>query len=42
VLVVDDDYRNLLAMRALLERAKAEVEIAESGPAALRCAAAAA
>jgi CheY-like chemotaxis protein len=32
VLVVDDDYRNLFAMRALLERVKAEVKIAESGP----------
>jgi CheY-like chemotaxis protein len=32
VLVVDDDHRNLFAMRALLERTKAAVKTAESGP----------
>jgi CheY-like chemotaxis protein len=35
VLVVDDDYRNLFAMKALLERTKAAVNIAESGPDAI-------
>jgi CheY-like chemotaxis protein len=35
VLAVDDDYRNLFAMRALLERVKAAVKIAESGPDAI-------
>jgi len=31
VLVVDDDFRNVFALTALLERAEAEVTIAESG-----------
>jgi len=31
VLLVDDDYRNLFAIKALLERAKATVKIAASG-----------
>jgi signal transduction histidine kinase/HAMP domain-containing protein len=31
ILVVDDDFRNIFAMTALLERAQAEVVIAESG-----------
>jgi CheY-like chemotaxis protein len=31
VLVVDDDFRNIFAMTALLERAKATVTVAESG-----------
>src|ERR1700722_11957507 len=31
VLLVDDDYRNLFAIKALLERAKAAVKIAASG-----------
>jgi response regulator RpfG family c-di-GMP phosphodiesterase len=35
VLVVDDDYRNLFAMKALLERTKAAVKIGESGPDAI-------
>jgi CheY-like chemotaxis protein len=34
-LVVDDDYRNLFAMRALLERGEASVTVAESGAEAL-------
>jgi CheY-like chemotaxis protein len=32
VLLVDDDYRNLFAIKALLERTKAAVKIAASGP----------
>ena len=35
VLVVDDDFRNIFAMTALLERGNAEVIVAESGPDAL-------
>jgi CheY-like chemotaxis protein len=35
VLVVDDDFRNIFAMTALLERGRAEVTVAESGPDAL-------
>ena len=35
VLVVDDDYRNIFAMTALLERGRADVVVAESGPEAL-------
>jgi signal transduction histidine kinase/HAMP domain-containing protein/ActR/RegA family two-component response regulator len=35
VLVVDDDFRNVFAMKALLERGHAEVEVAESGPEAI-------
>jgi len=35
VLVVDDDFANSLSMTVLLERAHAEVTVAESGPAAL-------
>jgi CheY-like chemotaxis protein len=35
VLVVDDDFRNIFAMTALLERGNATVIVAESGPAAL-------
>lgn len=34
-LVVDDDYRNIFAMTALLERGHAEVTIAENGPDAI-------
>jgi signal transduction histidine kinase/HAMP domain-containing protein/ActR/RegA family two-component response regulator len=35
VLVVDDDFRNIFAMTALLERGNAEVTVAESGADAL-------
>ena len=35
VLVVDDDYRNIFAMTALLESGHAEVSTAESGPDAI-------
>jgi CheY-like chemotaxis protein len=35
VLVVDDDFRNIFAMTALLERGKIHVVAAQSGPAAL-------
>jgi len=35
VLVVDDDFRNIFAMTALLERGHAEVTVAESGADAL-------
>jgi signal transduction histidine kinase/ActR/RegA family two-component response regulator len=35
VLLIDDDYRNLFALTALLERGKAEVTVAESGGEAL-------
>jgi signal transduction histidine kinase/HAMP domain-containing protein/ActR/RegA family two-component response regulator len=35
VLVVDDDFRNIFAMTALLERGHADVVVAESGPDAL-------
>jgi signal transduction histidine kinase/DNA-binding response OmpR family regulator/HAMP domain-containing protein len=35
VLIVDDDYRNIFALSALLERAQAEVLAAESGAEAL-------
>ncbi|HEX8508456.1 MAG TPA: response regulator [Propionibacteriaceae bacterium] len=34
-LVVDDDYRNIFAMTALLERGHASIEVAESGAQAL-------
>ena len=32
ILVVDDDYRNIFGMTALLERGRAAVRVAESGP----------
>ena len=35
VFVVDDDFRNVFAMKALLERGDAKVTFAESGPAAI-------
>jgi CheY-like chemotaxis protein len=35
ILVVDDDHRNLLAMTALLERGRADVMTASSGPAGI-------
>jgi CheY-like chemotaxis protein len=35
VLVVDDDFRNIFAMTALLERGNAIVTVAESGPDAI-------
>jgi CheY-like chemotaxis protein len=35
VLIVDDDFRNIFAMTALLERGRAVVTVAESGPDAL-------
>ncbi len=35
ILVVDDDYRNIFAMTALLERGKAVVSVAESGAEAI-------
>jgi len=35
VLVVDDDFRNVFALSALLERGQAQVFVAESGPEAL-------
>jgi CheY-like chemotaxis protein len=35
VLVVDDDFRNIFAMTALLERGAAEVTVAENGPEAI-------
>jgi two-component system chemotaxis sensor kinase CheA len=35
VLVVDDDFRNIFALTALLERGQAEVTCAESGPDAI-------
>jgi signal transduction histidine kinase/HAMP domain-containing protein len=35
VLVVDDDFRNIFALSALLERGHANVIVAESGPAAI-------
>ncbi|MEP7033249.1 MAG: ATP-binding protein, partial [Actinomycetota bacterium] len=35
ILVVDDDYRNIFAMTALLERGRAAVTVAESGPEAI-------
>ena len=36
ILVVDDDFRNVFALTALLERGRAEVSVAESGVAAIR------
>ena len=35
ILLVDDDFRNIFAMSALLERGHAEVAVAESGPSAI-------
>jgi CheY-like chemotaxis protein len=35
LLVVDDDFRNIFAMTALLERAHADVTVLESGPDAI-------
>jgi CheY-like chemotaxis protein len=35
VLVVDDDFRNIFAMTALLERGRADVTVAENGPDAI-------
>ena len=35
ILIVDDDFRNIFAMTALLERGHAEVKVAESGAEAL-------
>jgi CheY-like chemotaxis protein len=35
ILVVDDDFRNIFAMTALLERGRAEVTVAESGAEAI-------
>jgi CheY-like chemotaxis protein len=35
ILIVDDDYRNIFAMTALLERGQATVNVAESGAEAL-------
>ena len=35
ILVVDDDFRNIFAMTALLERGGADVTVAESGAEAL-------
>ena len=35
ILVVDDDFRNIFAMTALLERSRAYVTVAESGPDAI-------
>ncbi len=35
ILVIDDDYRNVFALTALLERGQADVTVAESGLAAL-------
>ncbi len=35
ILVVDDDYRNIFAMTAVLERGDAVVEVAESGAEAI-------
>ncbi len=35
ILVVDDDFRNIFAMTALLERGHADVIVAESGAEAI-------